>query len=88
MRLHRGIRYARSDYWTAYYVAFMTRERVVVGADYFPRIDAYERTLAQHQQDTVRITTRRCDEPASAAGSGEAGSEIVPGYYVCPMVAP
>ena len=28
----RHIRYAYADYWTAYYVTFMTRERIVVGA--------------------------------------------------------
>lgn len=84
----RGIHYARSDYWTAYYVAFMTNERVVVGADNFPRIDVYERLLARHENEVVRITTGRCDEHASAPGSGAAGSEIVPGYYICPMVAP
>jgi len=91
----RGIHYARSDYWTAYYVAFMTRERVVVGADNFPRIDVYERLLARHEHEVVRITTNRCDDkpasafaPAGAPGSGAAGSEIVPGYYICPMVAP
>jgi hypothetical protein len=84
----RGIHYARSDYWTAYYVAFMTRERVVVGADNFPRIDVYERLLATHEDEVVRVTTRRCHDPASAPGSGAAGSEIVPGYYICPTVAP
>ena len=29
----RGIRYAYADYWTAYYVSFMTRERIVVASD-------------------------------------------------------
>ena len=43
----RGIHFARSDYWTAYYVAFMTRERVVVGAD----------TLLTHRR--VRATARQ-----------------------------
>ena len=87
----RGIRYARSDYWTAYYVAFMTRERVVVGvtADNFSRIDAYERILARHEGEVVRITTTRCDDqPASASGSAASSAAIVPGYYICPMVAP
>lgn len=74
----RGIHYARSDYWTAYYVAFMTRERVVMGSDTLSRIDVYERLLARHEHEVVRITTDRCDGMPA----------IVPGYYVCPMVAP
>ncbi|BCS33419.1 hypothetical protein TBR22_A26460 [Luteitalea sp. TBR-22] len=69
----RGLRYARSDYWTAYYVSFITQERVIVGADTLSRIDEYERTLARHAPEVVRIGTRPCG--ASAA--------IVPGYFVC-----
>jgi hypothetical protein len=74
----RGIHFARSDYWTAYYVAFMTRERVVVGADTLSRVDVYERLLARHEREVVHVTTDRCDDTPA----------IVPGYYLCPMVAP
>jgi hypothetical protein len=74
----RGIHYARSDYWTAYYVSFMTRERVVVAADNFPRIDVHERLVARHEHEAVRVSTERCDDTPA----------IVPGYYVCPAVAP
>ncbi len=74
----RGIRHARSDYWTAYYVVFTTQERVIVGADSFSRIDEYERILSRRAADVVRISTDPCgDEPA-----------IVPGYHVCPLTAP
>ena len=74
----RGLRYARSDYWTAYYVAFMTRERVIVGADTLPRIALYEQILSQHRAEVVRIATRPCDS----------SPPIVPGYYVCRDDAP
>lgn len=74
----RGLRFARSDYWTAYYVAFMTGERVIVGADVLSRIDAYELALAQHPGEVVRIATKPC-------GSSP---PIVPGYYVCREQAP
>ena len=69
----RGITHIRSDYWTAYYVAFLTQERIVVGADALPRVDAYERALAQHAGDVVRVSTEPCGEAAP----------IVPGYYLC-----
>ncbi len=74
----RGIRYARSDYWTAYYVAFMTQERVIVSADTFPRIDEYEHVLARHADDVVQVSTEPCGETPA----------IVPGYYVCRATAP
>ena len=74
----RGIRYARSDYWTAYYVDFISQERVTVGADVFARLDLYERVLAQHASEVVRVSTTPCgDEPP-----------IVPGYHVCRDHAP
>jgi hypothetical protein len=69
----RGWRFARSDYWTAYYVTFMTEERVIVGSDTLARIEAYEQMLAQHPGEVVRIATTPC-------GSSP---PIVPGYYVC-----
>lgn len=69
----RGIRYARSDYWTAYYVDFISQERIIVGATSQPRILAYERALAWHASDVVRIETTPCD----------ASPPIVPGYYIC-----
>ena len=70
----QGIRYARSDYWTAYYVNFLTQERVVIGAETFSRIAIYERTIEQHPDEVVQVATEPC-------GTAPA---IVPGYYVCP----
>lgn len=69
----RGIRYARSDYWTAYYVGFLSQERIIVGTTSQPRILVYERALAWHASEVVRIETTPCD----------ASPPIVPGYYVC-----
>jgi hypothetical protein len=69
----RGIRYARSDYWTAYYVDFISQERIIVGTHAQPRILAYERALAWHASDVVRIETTPCDSSPA----------IVPGYYLC-----
>jgi hypothetical protein len=69
----RGIRYARSDYWTAYYVDFISQERIIVGSNTHPRILVYERALAWHASDVVRIETTPCDSSPA----------IVPGYYLC-----
>ena len=69
----RGIRYARSDYWTAYYVDFISQERIIVGSNTQPRILVYERALAWHASEVVRIETTPCDSSPA----------IVPGYYIC-----
>jgi hypothetical protein len=69
----RGISYVRTDYWTAYYVAFMTRERVTVVPDILSRVEIYERRLAHHEHEAVRVSTRPCGNAAA----------VVPGYYLC-----
>jgi hypothetical protein len=74
----RGIRYARSDYWTAYYVDFLSQERVTVGADTLSRVDIYERALEQHATEVVRLSTQPCGD----------APPIVPGYHVCRDSAP
>ncbi len=74
----QGIRYARSDYWTAYYVDFLSQERVIVGADTLSRVDVYERALAQHATEVVRLSTEPCGDTPP----------IVAGYYVCRDTAP
>lgn len=74
----RGLLYIRSDYWTAYYVAFITQERVTVGADTLSRVDEYERILARHAPEVVRVSTTPCDTRPP----------IVPGYHVCRDVTP
>lgn len=69
----RDLLYIRSDYWTAYYVAFLTQERVTASAGSLSRVDEYERILARHAREVVRISTTPCD----------ARPPIVPGFFVC-----
>jgi hypothetical protein len=69
-----GIRYARSDYWTAYHVTFLAGEQVIVSSDGTPRILEYEWTVEKHPGETVRISRTPCQD----------GTAIVPGvYYLC-----
>jgi hypothetical protein len=56
----RGVRYAYADYWTAYYVTFMTRERIIVTATEIPRVKTYERLVNEHRQEAVLISRRPC----------------------------
>jgi hypothetical protein len=70
----RGIRFARSDYWTAYYVNFLSQERVVVGSTGFARVDLYEQQLLQQSGPVPLILTSSCD----------GGEVLVPGFWLCP----
>lgn len=69
----RGIRYGVSDYWTAYYVTFVTGERVIMSATEFSRIERYEALVARHADEAVHVSTRPCGQAPA----------IVPGYYLC-----
>jgi hypothetical protein len=69
----RGIKYAISDYWIAYYVSFVTKEQIIVMANDFPRILAYERVVDQHRKEAVLISRRPCGEE----------KPVVPGVYLC-----
>jgi hypothetical protein len=55
------IRYARADYWDAYVVDFLSRERVVV-ASFGPfRIPEYERLVDENSDTAVHIVRMPCD---------------------------
>ena len=69
----RHIRYGYSDFWTAYYVTFLTRERIVLAADDAVRIRTYNRIVEQHSSEAVRVSRRPC-------GSGE---PITPAFWIC-----
>lgn len=70
----RGVFLARSDYWTAYYVSFISQERVIVSSTGFARVDEYERRIALASEPVPTILMEPCgDEPP-----------IVPGFWLCP----
>jgi hypothetical protein len=70
----RGVRYASSDYWIAYYVSFLTKEQIIVMSNDFHRILEYERVIDAHRNETVLISRTPC--------SG--GQEVIPRVYFCP----
>ena len=71
--LSNGIRFATSDYWTAYHVTFLSGEEVIIASSDFVRIAQYQRLVRRRQSDAVTITRRPCD-----------GGREVGGYHVCP----
>jgi len=69
----RGVRYASADYWTAYYVSFMTRERIVVAADEIPRIREYQDIVNAHRAEAIRIARKPC----------EGGEQLTAAFWAC-----
>lgn len=70
----RGIRYGQADYWLAYYVDFVTRERIILAADPPQRILEYNAIVSAHAAEAVRLSRRSCD----------GGLLLIPGVYTCP----
>ena len=68
-----GTRFAKSDYWTAYYLTFLTGEQVIVASSSVARIRYYQSVVAEHAAEAVTIGRARCE-----------GGSRVHGYYVCP----
>jgi hypothetical protein len=71
----RGIRYAISDYWIAYYVTFFTNERIIVAAGDAVRIFSYENTVAAHRREAIRISRTPCGD----------ARPVIQGVYFCAM---
>ena len=65
--LSQRIRYARADYWDAYIVDFLSRERVIVGSFGPVRIPDYEDRVNEHQDAAVTIERQPCEGPQVAA---------------------
>ena len=70
-----GIRYGRSDYWTAYATTFLAGENVVIASNDTVRIAAYQDHVAAHRQEAVSIQRQPC---------ADGGVEAVKGtYWIC-----
>ncbi len=68
------VRYGTADYWLAYYIDFVTQERMIFAAEAPQRILLYNRIVAEHAAQAIRLSRRRCD----------GGVVLVPGVYRCP----
>jgi hypothetical protein len=69
----RGIRYAYADYWLAYYISFLTNERIIVHSTDLSRIAEYGRVVDAHRNEAVRILRAPCAD----------GREVMTGVYFC-----
>jgi hypothetical protein len=71
----RGIRYGTADYWNAYYITFLTRERIILASSETVRIPSYMRIVTDHADQAVRVSRRPC----------EGGRPIMAEVYLCPQ---
>lgn len=69
----RNIRYAYADYWTAYYVTFMTRERIVVASDEVMKVKSHNRLVDAHRTEAIRISRRPCPD----------GQQLTSAFWSC-----
>jgi hypothetical protein len=69
----RNIRYAYADFWTAYYVDFMTRERIIVASDDAVKVRSYNRLVDAHRGEAIRISRRPC----------QGGEPLTPQFWSC-----
>src|SRR3954468_550537 len=68
-----GIRYAYADYWLAYYISFMTNERIIVHSTDSSRIKEYERIVDAHRAEAILVSRRPCP----------GGREVIRRVYFC-----
>ena len=69
-----GVKYGTADYWMAYYISFLTKERIVLHSSDFVRIRTYDWIVKEHPAGSVRLSRRSC----------HGGRELIRNVYVCP----
>lgn len=69
----RGVRYAYADYWTAYYVTFMTRERIIVASTEVVKVRTHNNEVDAHRAKAILISRHAC------AG----GEQLTPAFWAC-----
>src|SRR3954468_23658422 len=69
----RGVRYAYADYWTAYYVTFMTRERIIVASTEIVKVRSHNREVDTHRNEAIVISRQACPD----------GQPLTPAFWAC-----
>lgn len=61
--VREGIRYGRAQYWDAYIITFLTRERVLLASTGKVRISRYQSEVEAHAAEAVDLDRQPCDGP-------------------------
>jgi len=65
------IRYGYADFWTAYYVDFMSREHIILTPEDAVKIRTYNWIVEAHHDQAVRISRQPC------------GQQLTPAFWSC-----
>jgi hypothetical protein len=69
----RGIRYGYADFWVAYYVTFLSKERVILASEDLVKVRTHNRAVDAHRAEAVRVSRHPC------AG----GEQLTPAFWSC-----
>jgi hypothetical protein len=69
----RHVRYAYADYWTSYYVTFMTRERIIVASTEVVKVRTHNNEVDAHRAEAILISRRPCGD----------GEQLTPAFWAC-----
>jgi hypothetical protein len=69
----RGIRYGYTDFWTAYYVDFLTSEQIVLAPRDVVKVRLYNREVEEHASEAVTISRRPCP----------GGQQLTAAFWAC-----
>ena len=69
----RGIQYGYADFWVAYYVSVLSKERVILASEDVVKVRTHNRIVDAHRAEAVRISRRPC------AG----GEQLTPAFWAC-----
>ena len=69
----RHVRYAYADYWTSYYVTFLTRERIIVASTDIVKVRTHNRDVDAHRAEAILISRRPCAN----------GEQLTPAFWAC-----
>jgi hypothetical protein len=68
-----GVKYAYADYWLAYYITFLSNERIIVHSTDLIRVAEYRTIVDAHLGEAVLISRTPC----------EGGREVIRRVYFC-----
>jgi hypothetical protein len=71
----RGIKYGYTDYWTAYYVTFLSGERIILSPEDIVKVRTYTHLIDANRDAAVRIARRPC------AG----GEQLTAAFWSCKL---
>jgi hypothetical protein len=69
----RHIRFGTADYWIAYRLTFLTRERIILAATGVSRIYDYNRIVAAQRANPIHLSRQPCPE----------GPKLADGVFLC-----